>query len=480
MNIKININYIYIAIFALFFFFWGVNVSLIRDFPFVGFIYETFVDFDYDTRDFLTKDLIKPSVSFRLSYLIILLMIPVLYSFIKDKALSFKKIFNYQQYIMFFTLFVVAHYFLVKLFYNEIIDKSEIANLLYLISLSVIYCHYREFILVNFKKIVIFYLLIFVFFSIVETGKNYNLGQCNNNIFIIELIYKYLQIDLTNSIYLENAHLGMMSVAVFFSTLYILIKEKKYNIVLLLLFSVEIIIVLNNLSTTYFIGYFFSQLTLLLFFVKRINVKFWIISVIFLLLNSYIFLVDTDCTKKITDFQIEDIRHNNLMKNDTNLTTLIYQRSIIVAKDTLINHSFGWGIDGMDDANLSLLESYNERAKTGADDRSSQQQTDNNDRVTGRNDEGFYWQLKMLNLKDGLSNLLKLFTEFGIFAFIIYFYFLKYILNIKNINSYNLFIIVLFITLSIRAAGYFSGGFIFCLLEFFYREKFTTETKIKN
>ena len=74
-------------------------------------------------------------------------------------------------------------------------------------------------------------------------------------------------------------------------------------------------------------------------------------------------------------------------------------------------------------------------------------------------------------MKDGLSNFFKMFTEFGIFTFILFFYFLKYILNIKNINSYNVFIITLFITLCIRGAGYFNGGFIFCILEFFYYKK---------
>ena len=95
-------------------------------------------------------------------------------------------------------------------------------------------------------------------------------------------------------------------------------------------------------------------------------------------------------------------------------------------------------------------------------------------------DKKIDWRLVLLNVKDGLSNLFKLFTEFGIFAFIIYFYFIKYILNIKNINSYNLFIIVLFITMSIRGAGYFNGGFIFCVLEFFYHQKFTHELESKN
>lgn len=114
----------------------------------------------------------------------------------------------------------------------------------------------------------------------------------------------------------------------------------------------------------------------------------------------------------------------------------------------------------MDNATIDLLDNYNFVATKY---------------FTVRNIESVPWMLKFLNLKDGLSNLLKLFTEFGLFAFLVYFYFLKYILNIKNINSYNIFIIVLFITMSIRGAGYFNGAFIFCVLEFFYHKKFTKE-----
>ena len=153
---------------------------------------------------------------------------------------------------------------------------------------------------------------------------------------------------MSNSIYLENSHLAMMTIAVFFSTLYILIQEKKYNIILFLLFSIGDSIVLNNLSTTFFVGYFFSQIALLLFFIKKIDPKYWIISIIFLFFNSYIFLSDKKCTTKITDFKAKDVAQNNLQKGDKNITTLIYQRSIIVAKETLLHHSLGWGIDGMD------------------------------------------------------------------------------------------------------------------------------------
>ena len=88
-----------------------------------------------------------------------------------------------------------------------------------------------------------------------------------------------------------------------------------------------------------------------------------------------------------------------------------------------------------------------------------------------------HWQLNLRNLKDGLSNLFKMFTEFGIFTFIIFYYFLRYILNIKNLSAYNLFIIVLFVCMCIRGVGYFNGGFIFCLLEFFYCKRFFNEFK---
>ena len=458
MSLKIKYNYIYIAIIALFLFFWGINLETLK-----------IASFFFSPNDRYFKFISK----IKFSYLIVFLIIPIFFNCIKEKDSFFKKIFNYQKYIIFFTLFVVAHYFLVKVYYQEVIDKSEILNLSYWLVLTVIYCHYREFISTNFKKILILYLTIFVLYSIFDSARPLNIGQCNNNIFIISLIQDYLKISLTNSIYLENSHLAMMTIAVFFSSLYVLVKEKKIDILFLLMFSIEVIIVLNNLSTTYFVGYFFSQVVLLLFFFKKIDNKFWIVGILFLLINSYLFLSDKNCTTKIKDFKAKDVLEGNLEKGMINLTTLVYRRSAILALNTLKDHTLGWGIDGMDNATNNLMNKYNtqlcvkqyvlvcsqkEYEKWFAEDKAE-------------------WRLVKLNVKDGLSNLLKLFTEFGIFAFIIYFYFLKYILNIKNINSYNIFIIVLFITMSIRGAGYFNGAFIFCLLEFLYFNKFIQRLK---
>ena len=257
----LKINHIYIVIFASFFFFWGVNLDFIKDLA--------FLDFDSKSRDFLSN--------FKMSYLVVILIIPILYKFIKEKSLSPNIIFNYQKYIIFFIISVTAHFFLIKIYYNEIIDKSEILNLSYLLLISLIYCHFRNFIFINFKKIIIFYLLIFTIYSIYEGSQIYNfgfyknMGQCNVDIFLIDILKRYLNISLSNSIYLENSHLAMMTVATFFSSLYILIKEIKNKILYLLLFLllfIEIIIVLNNLSTTFFVALIISQITLLLFFVK--------------------------------------------------------------------------------------------------------------------------------------------------------------------------------------------------------------------
>ena len=256
MNLKFNYNQIIIILLSFFFFFWGVDLERVK--------LSYFLAPEYEFYELLSN--------IKLSYFIVLLLIPITYSCIKKKTLLFKQIFNYQKYILLLILFIIVHFFFVKFYYNESVDKSEIVNLFYLIILSLIYCHYRDFIFFKFKNIIIFYLIIFVLFSITKLPQIYNEGQCNNDIFIINLIREYLKISLTRSIYLENSHLAMMSVAVFFSSIFLLLQQKRNNLLFLLfLISIEIIIILNNLSTTYFVAYFFSIIALLLFLVKKIN-----------------------------------------------------------------------------------------------------------------------------------------------------------------------------------------------------------------
>jgi hypothetical protein len=113
-----------------------------------------------------------------------------------------------------------------------------------------------------------------------------------------------------------------------------------------------------------------------------------------------------------------------------------------LAIDTIQFNPLGWGFDGMKEATKNLVkkEEYKD----------------------------LYLYAKILNLSDGLSNFFKILTEFGIFSIFILYFFIRYLLNLKKIIPYNLFIVILFITMSVRGVGYFNGGFIFCLFEFFY------------
>ena len=130
------------------------------------------------------------------------------------------------------------------------------------------------------------------------------------------------------------------------------------------------------------------------------------------------------------------------------MTTLVYERGIILSIDTLLKHPFGWGFDGMDEATINLVESKgiyqgNVQVKTPI--------------------------LLILNLNDGLANTFKVFNEFGIFSLILLYFFFRYTLSVKNIHVYNIFIIVLFISLSVRGAGYFNAGFILCFRIFLFK-----------
>ncbi len=73
-------------------------------------------------------------------------------------------------------------------------------------------------------------------------------------------------------------------------------------------------------------------------------------------------------------------------------------------------------------------------------------------------------EIYYLNYNDGSNNSIKLFVEFGIFSFLIFFNLLYFILN-KNIPvSQRILFGGIIITQMARAAGYFNGGFVLCII----------------
>ncbi len=379
-------------------------------------------------------------------------MVPILFNFINNNKYSIYNLFNGQKYIILFSLFIFFHFFLTNIINDQAIGNYEIINLLYLLILSIIFSNYREFISDNFEKILKLFLIILIFFSFYESNNIFNAGQCNNKFFLISFVADNLKLNLSNSIYTENSHLAMMMVGVIFSGFYILITNNKNKMFFLFLLMASILIVLLNYSTTFFVAYLFCQILFIMFFYKKINGNFFLYTTLFLILNSVIFFKDTNCVSKIKDIKPKDIVEKKIDKKDTNLTTLIYQRSAILTIDTIINHPLGWGNDGMDNATINLLEKPEYRQYT----------------IGERLIKGKYYYIYKLNLKDGLSNFFKILNEFGIFSLLVLYFFIKYLLKLKKINSYNVFVIAIFITMCVRGAGYYNGGFIFCIFEFIY------------
>lgn len=75
-----------------------------------------------------------------------------------------------------------------------------------------------------------------------------------------------------------------------------------------------------------------------------------------------------------------------------------------------------------------------------------------------------FYEIYYLNYNDGSNNSIKLFVEFGIFSFLIFFNLLYFILN-KNIPvSQRILFGGIIITQMARAAGYFNGGFVLCII----------------
>ena len=139
MNQKFKNHLIPIFLFTSFFFLWDVSLN------------------------FISLNYFKGVTA---NYLIVFLLLPIFYLFVKERNISILRLFNQQKYITYLIIFIVAQFFLVNLLNNQIIEYYEIFNLFYFIILGIIYWHYRNFISENFEKILVLYLVIFICFSL--------------------------------------------------------------------------------------------------------------------------------------------------------------------------------------------------------------------------------------------------------------------------------------------------------------------------
>ncbi len=79
-----------------------------------------------------------------------------------------------------------------------------------------------------------------------------------------------------------------------------------------------------------------------------------------------------------------------------------------------------------------------------------------------------YHEVYTLNYNDASANLPKLFTEFGIFTFLLFPLLIIFLFS-KNISTdKKVFFLGIICTQLVRGAGYFNGGFLFSLIIILY------------
>ena len=80
-----------------------------------------------------------------------------------------------------------------------------------------------------------------------------------------------------------------------------------------------------------------------------------------------------------------------------------------------------------------------------------------------------YNEIRTLNYNDGSSNFSKLLVEFGIFSFILFYFYFVFAFSRRIDVSEKLFLLPFIITQMIRGAGYFNGGFMLITLLIIYK-----------
>ena len=441
-----------------------------------------------------------------------ILSIYILYEFIKENfkllKINFKKI----SVLFLFGILITIH-----LFWNNSIDGKNLhlhsyqglAGLLFLLLL--IYFYY-DFITKNIQNFIYIFIILFIFSLLFSTYSYSTLYE--------QKVLCASFIKVTNKlIFKENSHLGM----VFFSCIAYLIvkyKEKSFKFHFFVVSFAFLIIWLRGSATGYLSIFIALALILILnfkFFIKKILAPIIFFGLIVFVFSSNLFFplkLKYRCIDKVSSSSLEVLNYLsniNLINEKLNIDNT-KTKNIDHSKETLsdtIDHSKETLSDTIDhsketlsytvhkqggnekvDKNISypdlprvypnlivqpslslsvLLNSFNislETLKTRPLGWGLNRYEYAFDYYMFENiiKPYFYHEVYTLNYNDGSSNISKLITEFGIFAFLIIPFVILFVFT-KNINlEKKIFFLVLFCTQLARGAGYFNGGFIFSLI----------------
>ena len=411
--------------------------------------------------------------------------------FIIYKIYSDGFIFQNEQKELIFKILYIILFFLIHLILNIYFDGTILFTnvILGFFGISFLFFfvfYYYDFINKNLNKIILFFILCYIlsiFFSDIQNTTEWEktfLSRCA------------LSIKLTNKyIFLENSHLGMVLPA---SLAYLLSISKKtiYKIIISLFFS---LIILLQTSMTLAAGCIISLIFILIYdrskFLYVILISFFVAILFFA--SLFYGLKDVrgnNCADKIAQTNIaiiENIQQNinkdktkfekenlkvpnedvflNILENKKksvfknyipkdksfenfpiktydsyfNLSAAVLINSIDISLNTLKERPLGWGLNRYETAfdyymfNLIIIPPW-------------------------------YHEVYTLNYNDGASNFTKSLTEFGVISLLFLISLISFLFTKKINNKKKIFFLTLIITQLLRGAGYFNGGFAFCII----------------
>tara|TARA_B100001093_G_scaffold519987_2_gene611906 strand:+ start:15488 stop:16858 length:1371 start_codon:yes stop_codon:yes gene_type:complete len=420
----------------------------IFNFVFVSFIFLSGIKYDY----------------FQIRILIFALLFPCVVNIIYEKNFSNIKIF------LFFFLILVIHSVLNIYFENSELTLHSFYGIISLTAIFIISFYYFDKFNDNIKNIINVFLIIFFisicisFFNYQESGDNLFCGGIK--VFeILTFIDRYLPLDVdlkaerieevrfafNEIIFNENSHLGMVAPSIIIYLIYFN-SQKKTSLLSKMITFIFICVCLIKSSTTLLLGTSISLFLISFFNYKIISANTLKLFALIFILFIGIFTFDNECRSRLVPTYGLDVPDNTnisnvevvgdinknlalmikkFMKTGGSLSSGVHFHAISIAKKSIIEKPFGWGINRYDAA----FKYFN-----------------------GKNPSKIE-RLNRYNNKDGTNNFVKIVVEFGIFSILFYFFILLFLINKKIPIDLKFFYLPFIITQSLRGAGYFNGGF---------------------
>ena len=411
---------------------------------------------------------------FQFRFLILLLLLPC---FFKITNACLKKDFKSIKIIIFFSLIVILHS-IVNIFYEtENFSNYNIFGILILINIFVISYFFYENFNKNILNIVKLFLIIFFisvllsffdfkndapffcggipdFFGFLKSYEQYFPDGSLKSLNYLDLSrIGDMKFSFREYIFPENSHLGMVAPGIIIYLIYISFSKNSSKLLKILTFTF-IFLCLVKSSTTLLLGTILSLILLISTNFKNIpkNVLIFYLSILSIFLTILvsskecrsrfvpIYSPTNSVDKLIETREINTVGNINskfasILKNtlgvNGNLSSGVYFHALMIAKRSILEKPFGWGVNRYDIAFNHFNNKYPSKIKN----------------------------LNNYNNKDGTNNFVKLTVEIGIFALFFYLFCLLFLFNKKIPIEYKLFYLPFIVSQSLRGAGYFNGGF---------------------